>query len=94
MDVGQTLTPLEPIRSQVLDIRGPSSSNNKQNPNKSDNQPPPLPKPNPKPKGQKTVRQAADALLKKMSLKLTEGEGIETMLRKGGMPLGFHKRVF
>ena len=42
----------------------------------------------PKPKLPKTVKQAAEALFKKVTLKLSEAESIETMLRKGGMCLG------
>eukprot|EP00439_Symbiodinium_sp_Y106_P014930 s149_g2.t1 len=69
--------------SQVLAGTGSSGSNDvplTENP-KPDNKP----KPN---KLTKTVKQAAEALFKKVTLKLSEAEGIETMLRKGGMCLG------
>ena len=52
--------------------------------------PPPRP-PNPKkekPKKELTVAKAADQVFKKSTLKISEAEGLEQSLRKGGMCLG------
>ena len=39
---------------------------------------------------QKSVKEAADALLKKAAVKSDEGEGIGSLLRRSGVHLGLH----
>ncbi|CAE7566086.1 unnamed protein product, partial [Symbiodinium sp. CCMP2456] len=68
----------EDTLSQILG--GTGSSGSTENPREKDDIP--------KPKTPKTVKQAAEALFKKVTLKLSEAESIETMLKKGGMCLG------
>ena len=42
----------------------------------------------PKPKKQKTTSQAADALLSKAAVKISQGDGLENLLRRSGVHLG------
>ena len=54
--------------------------------------PPPPPPPRDrerKPKKEPTAAKAAEQLFKKVTLKISEAEGLEQAMRKGGMRLGF-----